>query len=449
MPVDVPVRIAGLRFKASELSNAPNTSVLTRAFHGLDIVVVTGQTSQSYANCTVNNMTGYFDPDRTLSRKTRITILVLATLIPLAYTAGHYNTKTGFTSLIYFGQAFMPNALLQVRELKPAALSHDGYDGQFYAQIAVNPLLDNPQMARALDAPAFRSHRIFMPILAHAIGLGKPAFILTTYALLNSAFWILLLYGMVRYLHASSARDHFCILASVFTTGAMMSLQRALTDLPAATLGFYGTALDGAAASGAFLLAILTRETSVFYLLKFAWPLPKNRAGFFRTAFRCIALVAPLALWLAYIKYRFGSSAENTHPFVWPMQGWIAYIAMTWRALIHQPFDLHLLKPRVWEWRLFDFLSAFSLLFQAGSFAFRRNPESPYWRMGVGFAVMTLFLSTHILEEQIAPTRILLPMTIAFNIGLMPLRGSRFAVHFFAGNFGLLWGLRDTFGYCL
>jgi hypothetical protein len=394
-------------------------------------------------------MARYFDLDRSLTRKTKIIILVLATLIPVIYTARHYDSKTGFTSLIYFGQIFQPNAITEVRELKPATLSYAGYDGQFYAQIAVKPLLDDPQLARALDAPAFRSHRIFMPLLAHGIGLGKPSLVVGAYALLNLVFWVLLLFGMVRYLHAASPRDFLCILATVFTTGTLISLHRALTDLPAATLGFYGTALDGAAASGAFLLAILTRETSVFFLLKFAWPLPKNRSEFFRAAFRCLALAAPLVLWVAYIRHRFGSSAEDTHPFAWPLQGWISFIAMTWQALLRQSPDLCLLKPQLWEWRLFDFLSAFSLLFQAGSFAIRRNPSSPYWRMGVGFAVMTLFLSTHILEEQIASTRVLLPMTVAFNIGLMPLRGKRFAINFIVGNFGLLWGLRDTLGCCL
>jgi hypothetical protein len=44
---------------------------------------------------------------------------------------------------------------------------------------------------------------------------------------------------------------------------------------------------------------------------------------------------------------------------------------------------------------------------------------------------------------------VVLPVTVAFNVELMRVRGRAFAFLFAAGNIGLMWGLRDTLAYCL
>jgi hypothetical protein len=291
-------------------------------------------------------------------------------------------------------------------------------------------------------------------VLASLAGFGKPVLIVQIYALLNLFFWFLLLFGLVYYLQASTARDYLCILATVFTTGALMSVQRALTDLPAATLGFFASALAGATACLMMSMAVLTRETSVMFLLKFLWPLPKNRGEVLALNYRAAYVTAPLALWLIYVHYSFGAGLQDTgasrpYHFGWPFRGWAVHVYATWKALSVAPLKLNLNSIIEWGWRLFEFLASLSLIVQACSFALWRSSRCPYWRMGVGFAVMFVFLTPRVLSEQFAFCRVVLPMTIAFNIGLMRQKGSVFAITFFAGNCGLTWALMNTLYYSI
>jgi hypothetical protein len=78
----------------------------------------------------------------------------------------------GCLALIRFGENFEARALPEVRALDPPALSPWGYDGQFYAQIALDPTLQNPDLERALDSPHYRARRIGLPALAALFGLG-------------------------------------------------------------------------------------------------------------------------------------------------------------------------------------------------------------------------------------------------------------------------------------
>jgi hypothetical protein len=387
--------------------------------------------------------------DLKLAPSVRILILLAVGLLPTCYVLKHYHPQTQFTSLILFGAEFQGSALAEIKAMKPAVDSPFGYDGQFYAQLAVDPLLKNPQLQKALDNPVYRAERILLPLVAYLAGLGQPSLIVQIYALLNLFFWFLLLLGLVHYLHASTSRDYLCILATVFTTGALISVQRALTDLPAATLGFYASALSGAAASLVMSMAILTRETSLLFLLKLAWPPPNDRREVLALAYRAVYVTAPLALWLIYVHHSFGWGLENTGNLGLPFRGWALHVYSNWKMLSITPFNWHFNTVASWLLHLFEFLAPLSLMLQACSFAVWRSPRCAYWRMGVGFAVMFVFLTLNVFAEQIAFCRVVLPMTIAFNIGLMEQKGSVFAFNFIAGNLGLLWAFMDTLRYCI
>jgi hypothetical protein len=387
--------------------------------------------------------------DRKLSLVFRMLILLTASLIPTGYILKHYDSQTHFTSLIFFGAFYQDRALAEIRTLKPAVDSLYGYDGQFYAQLAVDPLLTDPQLQKAIDSPSYRAQRIFLSALAHVAGFGKPSLIVDVYALLNLLFWFLLLLGLVHYLHATTARAYLCILAVVFTTGTLASLQRALTDLPAATFGFYAAALSGGTAWLMVSMAILTRQTSLLFLLRFAWPLPKDRAELVQLAMRAAFAVTPLALWLAYIYYTLGPSYQNTGALGWPFQGWAAHVHAKWKALSVAPFLFPFDHMITRIWSLFEFLAPLSLMVQVCYLAVWRSPRCPFWRMGVGFAVIFVCSTVVIFGEQIDYCRIVLPMTIAFNIGLMRQSGRAFAFNFIAGNLGLAWTFMDTLNTCI
>src|SRR5476649_2445749 len=97
--------------------------------------------------------------------------------------------------------------------MKPAVMAGDGYDGQFYAQIALDPTFRRPDLPGALDNPGFRGQRIFLPAIAHVLGLGRPKAVLFIYAALNLAFWYALLAALVRQLPAASTRSFLVLFA--------------------------------------------------------------------------------------------------------------------------------------------------------------------------------------------------------------------------------------------
>ena len=66
------------------------------------------------------------------------------------------------------------------------------YDGAYYAQIATDPLLRDPDLTVAVDAPGYRARRILLSVLAWVAGGGEPVAAVHAYAWLNLGCWLLL-----------------------------------------------------------------------------------------------------------------------------------------------------------------------------------------------------------------------------------------------------------------
>ena len=91
----------------------------------------------------------------------RYAIVYLGLALAFAIAIGRsYDRHTGFTSSEVFGDRFRARRLPQLHDIPIYTYRGDGYDGQFYAQLAVagNPLAR--ELRVALDAPAYRSRRI-------------------------------------------------------------------------------------------------------------------------------------------------------------------------------------------------------------------------------------------------------------------------------------------------
>ncbi|HWB60921.1 MAG TPA: hypothetical protein VG733_15600, partial [Chthoniobacteraceae bacterium] len=388
----------------------------------------------------------------------------------------HHGARPYFSQAIFFGRNKADISLPEVKALDVPRTSVAGYDGQFYAQVAIHPALTDPDLKLALDMPSYRSRRILMPVMSYVLGFGKPAAVLEAYALLNLFFWYALMIGMARLLKAKTVRDYLCILATVFTTGAIISLQRALTDLPATVLLFYAGALAATGATPALALAVLARETSALYLVRFAWPPPKTMKEWLVLAGRTAAVLAPMVLWVAWVTHVFGKMNEDTHPFVVPFTGWAKYFAGKWYVFTHTPWQYPWSRPmlswsealrdpgkewtRGWEhvraylavvtvqeWNTWELLAPLSLFAQVAYFAVRPAPGSAFWRMGVIFSLMMICMNTS--EEEIAYCRAVLPVTLAFNVELIRAHGRLFTLFFIAGNLGLMWGLRAMLASCI
>ena len=68
------------------------------------------------------------------------------------------------------------------------------------------------------------------------------------------------------------------------------------------------------------------------------------------------------------------------------------------------------------------------------------NPAGALFGLGAAWAVLFLFLGPQVWGEQYASTRVLLPLTFAFNVRLHSAAGARGdRAWFVAGNAGLAW----------
>jgi hypothetical protein len=256
-------------------------------------------------------------------------LLVVACV--LAAVASTWRPYAGFTRLIGFSRDWHDRELPAVRTVAHVDETSDAYDGRFYVQLAVDPLVRDPALDTALDSPMLRARRIFLPWLAWMLGLGQPAAILQAYALLNVVAWLLLAWLLTRWINVDSPRRFALWAGCLLGYGALDSLRYGLTDLPATTLeamaivfverGRRGPAGLVAGAAG------LTRETALLVCAAFVDL--RRGAARWRAAAGAIGLaVAPLLLWCLYLAagrgWRSASGLGNVgvplRGFLWKVQ---------------------------------------------------------------------------------------------------------------------------------
>src|SRR3954468_10475861 len=182
----------------------------------------------------------------TSGRRTRIACVAIAWLLVLGFVgwiARFYHPGLGFTALIGFpvGSEYEAPALRQVPHYQ---YSGSGvYDGQFYAQRALDPLLRDPDVDHAMDLAPFRARRILFSWTAYAAGLGRPAWILEAYALQNVAAWLVLAALLARWMPPGHPRGLLAWAACLFSHGMLWSLRFALLDGPSLALTVWAVSL--------------------------------------------------------------------------------------------------------------------------------------------------------------------------------------------------------------
>lgn len=327
--------------------------------------------------------------------------------------ARYWHPVYGFTSLI---QLDAPNDDLKIaafREL-PVYVHRDngGYDGLYYAQIAHDPTLRDPELPRAMDNFAYRARRILPPALAWVLGAGQPAWIIHTYPLLNFLAWFALAAILWRILAVADTRGLLAWFGVLFSAGALASVRLALTDLIALTI--LAAALHAAEhsrqrpANALLAAAALARETSLLAFAGLAERPWFSARPALRHIFRAIAVAVPLAAWLAYLRWRVGPADAGWANFTLPGSG----LVEKWAAATSAVFTVadHSLA-------ITTFLATVGITAQAAFFVTRWRLDDRWWRVGVAYTVMMLFLGTAVWEDfPGAAMRVLLPLTLAFNL---------------------------------
>jgi len=339
-------------------------------------------------------------------------------LVPIMFlwsVTQFYREDTGFTSLIAFGDAFSGTAHPDLRSTPHAVDKGSGYDGQFYAQLALDPLLRTEDITRALDAPGYRGRRILFPWIAHLLGLSKPWYVLQAYALLNVASWLGLAWLLLRWLPPGALRPAFAWCGCMLAEGLLDSVHRSLVDGPSMLLLAVGVALveknRRGAAAGLLGVAGLGRDTNLLAGVV----LPKGRPTLRSLAtlsLQGLVIAAPLMLWVLYLMRRGISPADAGYAnFALPFTGYLEKLAVTLGELRTQGWD---------SFARFSLVSLVSLATQAVVLVVRRDLQDPWWRLGITYAVLMTLLGFSVWEGHPgAAARVVLPMTFAFNI-LLP-----------------------------
>jgi hypothetical protein len=367
---------------------------------------------------------------RKITHRERVVILGTICLIPILFVTRQFSPGHGFTRLLEVGQVFLPRALSEFQALNPITFPGKGYDGQFYAQVAIDPLLKNPHLPTALDDAEYRSRRIAMPALAWLLGVGKPARAVICYTLINLVAWYCLLGLILKSKQSQTVQAWMCVGATMLSSGVFASLQRSLTDLPATTLLVAAGTLTGHwARVGLLGLSLLTKETyAVCAWLPFSDLFEKTAQGWQRIA-TLAAIILPLLLWLIYVHSRLKSDSYPSGNVSWPFEGWIYG-------------TLFLLKQR----KVYAVIAALSLMIQLIYLACRPQYTSFYWCIAASFAFASCLMDDDPFTSDVSFTRDLLPVTVGFNALLIKESPRKFCYWFLAGNIGLASGVVAAIG---
>jgi len=363
----------------------------------------------------------------------RLLYVAAAALVLFCFLCS-YDSLTGFTSVIRFGERFSGNRLAEVNALPVHTYADSfGYDGQFYAQMALHPGVDDDAIRGAMDNPGYRFRRILPSWLAAVAGLNDPWITLNAYALLNLVFWLLTALLLLHWLPPVSIGNFARWTACLYGVGTISSLQLALLDLPAAFFVLLAVFLveKGRDKWGAISLAaaILTRESSVISLtmrLQFktlrSWL--SELPGL--AAFSLIAIL-PFALWTVYLFLHVSPfSSGSASNFALPLSGYAGELREAFEYLMRG--------------RLFNTYAVTGLTVQIATLVLLRDFRSTLWRTAISYVVLALFLGQAVWEaDPGAAYRVLLLVPIAFNILLKD--GRWFWPLFATGNLGVIISL--------
>jgi hypothetical protein len=346
-----------------------------------------------------------------------------------------YLPGKGFTYLIQFGDLEHARYLPELRATDHYEVAHaKGYDAQYYAQIAMHPHLADPALRGAVDNLPYRARRILFSWTAWLLAAGRPVLALNIYALQNVACWFLLAFLLFRWLPPVSWGNCARWAAVLFSFGMIFSVKGSLVDGPSLLLIAAGIALveSGRPWLAAAVLGVsgLGKETNIMSAAGMRLPDRRDARTWAPWLARCTLVILPLAAWALCLRLWLGTGGSiGFRNFAAPFAGLANKMQDSVSQLIAEGFHASVAK--------YDLLVLAGLLAQFFFFMFRRRWDEPWWRVGACYAVLMIFLGDSVWEHYpSAAGRVLLPMTLAFNI-LVP-RRRWWPLLLIVGNLGVL-----------
>jgi hypothetical protein len=343
-----------------------------------------------------------------------VALYVAAVLLFLQSTRQYYHKSMGFTELILFGDQFYEQGLPALRGAPHFVYQRSpGYDGQWYAQLALEPLLRNRDLDKALDTAHYRARRILFSWTAYVFGLGQPAWIIKVYAVQNIVAWLLLAWILLRWFPPTSARHFLAWFGCLYGIGMAVSFRFALLEGPGMViiaLAVWAVERQRSWLAAALLgVAGLGRETNLLAGTLLIERIPREWRAWAALAAKGLVVVVPFFLWLAYIRSVYpATNVSNPDSFGLPFSGY----AQKWMATFSE------LYVDGWgTFARFNFAAMAGLTVQIAYLLWRREWGSAWWRVGASYCVLMPFLSYLVWEGYPgAFPRVLLPASFAFNV---------------------------------
>jgi len=329
---------------------------------------------------------------------------------------GFWDPYFRFTRFLQIDPRVAQRAIPQFRD--PTFFVSDqagSYDGAYYAQIATDPTLRDPALGGgAIDDLGYRARRILLPATAWGLAGGQPVAAVRCYSVMNVVLWFVFSALLWRVFPVGEWRGTAAWLLMLTGGGVLLSVRLALTDLLALLLTA-GAVLAVESGRGRVATALvgfggLARETAV---LGVSALLPwgagaKGGRRWLGFLLRGTLAVLPLILWLAYLRHVAGGSGAGSQNISWPFSGW----AHRWYELWQDQEVIGNLQLQIES-----VLEHVALTVQLVYLALRPRKDYPWWRVGAAYAVLLALLGGAVWDGfPNAASRVLLPLTLAFNV---------------------------------
>lgn len=347
-----------------------------------------------------------------------------------------YMPGKGFTYFLQFGDRNSDRYLPELKALRHYEVPNsDGYDAKVYVQMAMRPNVGDPGLRKAVDGISYRGRRMLFPWVAWLLGRGVPFWVMHIFACLNIACWFLLALTLFRWFPPWNWGNCARWAAVLFSFGLIFSVKTALLEGPSLLLTAIGMAFLETnrtwIGSMVFGIAGLGRETNILFVSGLGIPKARSRREWSTWAIQAAIVILPIVIWALWLASKVGRvddiGARNFGP---PFSGLVDKLQDVISSLLAERYPY----PSVAK---FDLLVVVGLMTQFFFFAFRVRWKDAWWRIGASYSVLLVFLGDAVWESYpSAAARVLLPMTLAFNI-LVP-RKRHWAIVLILGNLGLI-----------
>ncbi len=295
--------------------------------------------------------------------------------------------------------------------------------------------------------------------MAYLLGMGQRWWILQIYSVLNVFFFGWLAWLLIYRFGYTTTESRLLLVGILWSAGTLISVSRALTDLPALCLSVWAMTRmyprdhhhsSTIAAMGLTASAALIKETAILSVFGL-WRI-ENRRALLCSLFSLPIIALPVAGWFLYARSVVGPDKAGVGNFSYPFFGFFEKLRLEWSEAILEFPRLPILEM------IAPLSMAIQVIWLVRCFAWR----SEWWRWGAPYILLTIAIGDYVWASQSAYSRCLLPMTVCFNVLLYQNDLSKKANRWWwlLGNLGLLdraaiglllmgivgWGMRFTRG---